>query len=177
MRHRAITPLFQWWEQCCGGCSDRPAAGTQSEPAAQPGSHRGECWFLAAATALLAATAAVPATAGLRLLWLRIPAIVLLLFLLPQLVMALVALISPVWAGNQLSREASQDWSCLGVMTAWAAWRSTGGGWPSTICQGWLIFVGLNLLVFGVQWACRRSAGRGGDRHGDGDSGRKKNDG
>ena len=61
--------------------------------------------------------------------------------------MGAVSLLSPLLAGPRLRRELAQDWSCLALLTAWAAWRSTGAGSAAHLCQAWLGFVALNLLL------------------------------
>lgn len=145
MTPRAFTPLFRWWEHRFPRKS-RP--GFQDYPAPASGNHAGEATFLALATGLLTATWAIPATASLTSLLLRAPAVALLLFVVPQLLMAAVSLVSPWLAGPQLSREAAQDWSCLALMTVYAAPGSMGSGWQAGICQGWLVFVALNVLLW-----------------------------
>jgi hypothetical protein len=148
MTPRALTPLFR----CLGRWSNpRPPENVSAYPAASPGNDPAEARFLALGTLFLTATWAIPATAAIASLWLRLPLIGLLLFIVPHLIMGLVALLSPWLASPRLSRESAQDWACLAVMTAWAAYRSAGGGWEAHICQGWLVFAALNLLFIPFQ--------------------------
>src|SRR6478735_6579754 len=126
MNPRAFTPCFRWWERRF----PRPSpAGILAYPAPASGNHAGEAAFLAVATGLLTATWAIPATAPLTSLLLRVPALALLLFVVPQLLMAAVSLVSPWLAGPRFPREAAQDWSCLALMTLYAALRCRDSGW------------------------------------------------
>jgi hypothetical protein len=145
MTPRAFTPLFRWWERRFPRAAQPDI---QEFPAPSSGNHAGEAAFLALATGLLTACWAIPATSSLTSLPLRVPAVALLLFVVPQLLMAAVSLVSPWLAGPRFPREAAQDWCCLALMTAYAALRSTEPGWESMICQGWLAFVALNLLLW-----------------------------
>ena len=144
MTTRALTPFFQWTARCQG-------RGAPPEvlcyPAPVPGNHAGEAVFLAVATALLTATVVVPVTAGLPSGWLRWPLAMVLLFLLPHVVMALISLASGLLAGTRWHRGVVQDWSCLMVMTAYAAWGGTGTGWTGWICQAWLAFMAVNAVM------------------------------
>lgn len=145
MNPRAITPFFRCWERCF----PRPIPpGIQEYPAPAPGNHAGEAAFLALAAGLLTATWAVPATSALTSLALRGPVVLLLVFILPQLLMAAVSFVSIGLAGRRFPPEAVQDWSCLGLMTLYAALRSMeAAGWQAALCQGWLAFAALNLLL------------------------------
>ena len=150
MTPRALTPLFR--------CLERwfPAGlpqGVSPYPAPVSGNHSGEAWFLTIATILLTGTWAVPVTVGIPALWLRLPLIALILFFLPHLIMALIALVSPWFAGKCGSREMAQDWVCLIFMTIYAAAQCRGGGWVSWVCASWLSFSVLNLLLWlGRKW-------------------------
>ena len=144
MTSRALTPVFQW----LGRRTARPAApGVTCYPAPVCGNHAGEAVFLAVATAVLAATAVVPMTAGLPSAWLRWPLALVLLFLLPHLVMALVSLPGARIAGTRWHRGVVQDWSCLAVMTGYAACRITATGWIGWVCLSWLAFMLLNVFM------------------------------
>lgn len=147
MNPRALTPFFRSVERWFP-----PAVppGIELEAALASGSHAGEMWFLATATALLTATAVVPATAGLGSAWLRVPVAGVLLFMVPHFIMGLIALVSPWFAGPRLKREAAQDWCCLAFMTGYAAWKAAGpaSGWIAAVCQGWLGFVALNAVFW-----------------------------
>lgn len=145
MTPRAFTPLFRWWERTFPRTA---TPGIHDYPAATSGNHPGEAAFLALSTGLLTATWALPATVGLTSPFLRVPAVALLIFVGPQLLMAAVSMVSPWLAGRWLTREAAQDWSCLALMTAYAGLRSMGPGWESHICQGWLVFVAMNILLW-----------------------------
>ena len=118
----------------------------QAAPAS--GNHAGEAGFLALATGLLTSTWAVPATSSLTSNWARLPAVAVLLFIVPQLIMAVISLVSPFLASPRFPREAAQDWSCLGVMTGWALYRSPGPGWEAWTCKGWLAFAALNAVLW-----------------------------
>ena len=144
MTPRAFTPFFRCLERWLP--APVPPEG-KVHPAPAPGNHAGEMWFLATATLLLTATAAIPGTAFLTSWWLRIPAIAGLLFLAPQIIMGFISIVSPWLSGPRLSREAAQDWSCLAAMTVYAAWRAMGAGWEAVICQAWLVFAVLNAVL------------------------------
>ncbi|MDB6071332.1 MAG: hypothetical protein JWL81_2503 [Verrucomicrobiales bacterium] len=149
MTPRALTPLFRCLEK--RPCRPPPPE-IEFYPAKNSGNHVGESHFLALATALLAATALVPATAGIAHAWLRWPLTALLIFLVPHLLMTALSWIGGWISGKVRHRGTVQDWTCLAAMTGYAAWRGTGAGagvgWEAWVCQGWLIFAGLNLLLW-----------------------------
>lgn len=151
MTPRALTPFFRCLEK--RPCHPLPP-GIEFYPAKNSGNHVGESHFLALATALLAATALVPATAGIGQPWLRWPLTGVLLFLAPHLLMTALSWVGGWISGKIRHRGGVQDWTCLAAMTVYAAWRGTGvvaapgSGWEARICQGWLVFVGLNLLLW-----------------------------
>ena len=144
MTTRAVTPFFQWAARRQGRAAPPEVL---CYPAPVPGNHAGEAVFLAVATALLTATGVVPVTAGLPSGWLRWPLGLVLLFLLPHVVMALISLVSGLIAGTRWHRGVVHDWSCLIVMTAYAAWCGTGTGWTWWICQAWLAFMAVNAVM------------------------------
>ena len=148
MKPRALTPLFRCAESWFPPTTPE---GLVPYPAPASGNHSGEALFLAFATLLLTASWAIPASSFLSSFWLRGPVIAVCLFLIPQVAMALTALVSPWLAGQHFSREAAQDWCCLAIMTAWAATHFNGDGWGSTVCKAWLFFAGLNLIVLPLQ--------------------------
>lgn len=151
MTQRALTPLFRCLERWFPSASPK---GVILYPAPLSGNHTGEARFLATATAMLTATWAVPVTSGIPSLWFRLPLIALMLFLLPHLVMAILALVSSWFAGKHRSREISQDWGCLIFMTFYAASQCQDGGWVSLICLGWLSVAVVNLML----WPWRNAA-------------------
>ena len=144
MSARALTPVFQWLAH---RKANPPAAGVDTYPAPAAGNHPAEAVFLAISTALLTATAVISLTASIPWTWLRWPVNLVLLFILPHVVMALVSLISARIAGTRWHRGVVQDWCCLATMTLYAAARSTAVGWTAWVCYTWLIFMILNGLL------------------------------
>lgn len=145
MTPRALTPFFRCLEKRTRRA--RPP-GIESHPARQPGNHAGEAFFLALATALLTAAAIVPVTAGVATGWLRWPLAAVLIFLVPHLLMTALSWVGGWLIGKDRHRGPVQDWTCLAAMTVYAAWRGAGQGWEARICQGWLIFAALNVLLW-----------------------------
>ena len=156
MKSRALTPVFQWIARRAGP-TDRAGILSYSAPVA--GNHAGEAVFLAISTALLTATAVASITAGMCPAWLRWSVGLILLFLLPHVVMALVSLASSRIAGTRWHRGLVQDWSCLLAMTGYAAWRCASTNWTGRICQAWLAFMAANATVALVQVITKRHRG------------------
>lgn len=143
MKSAAVTPLFRALRIC-----PLPPADDTCHPSSVPGQCRAESLLIAVLTLGIFVTLSLDLTYFISSLWIRVPLIPVLTFLLPHVFMMGIAALIPPRGSIPSLRQA---WVFLLLLTLYASLRLLCG--PSTdlapvTCGLWLALVAANLLAW-----------------------------